>query len=203
MWFDWKNPPRNALHFYDGMTIVSSVACQKTQAHLWRLLLICFIPNRVHSPSKVHTFFDNYAGSQTFSVEQTKRLSWEAGEGKRLHIGSYSQEMPQGDDYKNSLKNNINKSDLISPPFGLPTGDNIGERSVGGIVNWSPESSCNQKKADTCIMYHCTLEGKPTSVISLDTDILIVMVQVFTSRLPDHDWFLQTKKNHFVNVSKM
>ena len=36
-----------------------------------------------------------------------------------------------------------------------------------------------------------------------DTDILTLMVNVFASRLPDLDWFLQTKKNQFVNVSKI
>ena len=36
-----------------------------------------------------------------------------------------------------------------------------------------------------------------------DTDIVILMVRVFPSGLPDHDWFLQTKKNKFVNVSKV
>ena len=29
------------------------------------------------------------------------------------------------------------------------------------------------------------------------------MVHVFASRLPDHDWFLQTKKKKLVNVSKI
>ena len=52
-------------------------------------------------------------------------------------------------------------------------------------------------------MYHCTLEDKPIVVISLDTEILTLMVRVFGSRLLDHDWFLQTKKNQFVNVSKI
>ena len=36
-----------------------------------------------------------------------------------------------------------------------------------------------------------------------DTDILTLMVNVFASRLPDLDWFLKTKKNQFVNVSKI
>ena len=49
-------------------------------------------------------------------------------------------------------------------------------------------------------MYRCTLEDKPTVVLASDTDILILMVHVFVSRLPDHDWFLQTKKSQFVNV---
>ena len=52
-------------------------------------------------------------------------------------------------------------------------------------------------------MCHCTLEDKPTAVIASDTGILLLMVHVFASHLPDHDWFLQTKKNQFVNVSKI
>ena len=40
-------------------------------------------------------------------------------------------------------------------------------------------------------------------VIALDTDILILMAHVFPSCLPDHDWFLQRKKNQYVNVSKI
>ena len=52
-------------------------------------------------------------------------------------------------------------------------------------------------------MHYCTLEDKPTVVIALDTDILILMVHVFASHLPDYDWCLQIKKNQFVNVSKI
>ena len=36
-----------------------------------------------------------------------------AGQEKRLHIGIDSQEIPHGDEYKDILKNNLNKSDLI------------------------------------------------------------------------------------------
>ena len=72
--------------------------------------------------------------------------------------------------------------------------------SLTGVQNLSP---CNHEEADTRIMYHCTLEDKPAVVIASDTDILVLMVHVFASRLPDHDWFLQTKKNQLVNVSKI
>ena len=36
-----------------------------------------------------------------------------ADEEKRLHIGNYSQKMPQCDDYKDFLKKNLNKADII------------------------------------------------------------------------------------------
>ena len=58
-----------------------------------------------------------------------------------------------------------------------------------GAQNSSP---CNHEEADTRIIYHCTLEDKPTMVIASDTDILILMVHLFASRLLDDDWFLQT-----------
>ena len=72
--------------------------------------------------------------------------------------------------------------------------------SLTRVQNLSP---CNHEEADTRIMYHCTLEDKPAVVIASDTDILVLMVHVFASRLPDHGWFLQTKKNQLVNVSKI
>ena len=40
-------------------------------------------------------------------------------------------------------------------------------------------------------------------VIASDTDILTLFVHIFGSRLPGLDWFLQTNKNQFVNVSKI
>ena len=52
-------------------------------------------------------------------------------------------------------------------------------------------------------MCNCALEDKPRMVFALDTNMLILMVHVFASRLSDHDWFLQTKKNQFVNISKI
>ena len=33
---------------------------------------------------------------------------------KRLHIGNDSQDMSQGDDYKDLLKRNLNKADIIN-----------------------------------------------------------------------------------------
>ena len=93
-----KTPPRNAVHIYDGMAIVRSVPSQKTWGDLWKVLLKCFTPEAEHLPAKVHIIFDNYMDDQIYSVKATKRA--DRGEGKRLHIGSDSQEIPQGDDYK-------------------------------------------------------------------------------------------------------
>ena len=74
------------------------------------------------------------------------------------------------------------------------------EISLTGVQNLS---LCNHEEADTRIVYHCTLEDKPKVVIALDNDILILMVLVFASRLPDHACFLQTKESQFVSVSKI
>ena len=136
-------------------------------------------------------------------------MSQAAGEGKRLHIGNDTQEMPQGEDYKYFLKNNLNKADLIRQfnkfvkrevprlqldyPLVITLEKEAWEISLTTAQNLSP---CNHEEADTCIMYHCTFEDKSTVVIASDTDILILMVRVFASRLPDHDCFLQTKKKH-------
>ena len=50
--------------------------------------------------------------------------------------------MPQGNDKQDFLKNDLNKVDrearATTPPLGLLTGENIGERSMGEIVNGSP-----------------------------------------------------------------
>ena len=40
-------------------------------------------------------------------------------------------------------------------------------------------------------------------VIALDSDMLVFMIHVCESRLLDHDWFLQAKKNQSVNVSRI
>ena len=48
------------------------------------------------------------------------------------------------------------------------------EISLTGVQNLSP---CNHEcNADTRIMYHCSLEDKPTVVIASDTNILIHIV---------------------------
>ena len=75
------------MQIFIGMALIRSVVSQKTCEDLLRLLLKCFTPNRVHSPSKVHIVFCNYTDKQTFSVKQTKRVSRTAGKGKQLHIG--------------------------------------------------------------------------------------------------------------------
>ena len=76
----------------------------------------------------------------------------------------------------------------------------VWEISLTGVQSLSPG---NHEEANTCIICYCTLKDKPTVVIALDTDILILMVHVFASRLPDHDFISQTNKKQFVNVSKI
>ena len=44
---------------------------------------------------------------------QNKRVSLAAGEGKQLHIGHDSQEIPKGDGCREFLKKNLNQADLI------------------------------------------------------------------------------------------
>ena len=61
----------------------------------------------------MHILFNNYKDNQTFSVKQTNRVGRVVGRGNRLHIGNDSQEMPQGGDYKDLLKSNLKKADLI------------------------------------------------------------------------------------------
>ena len=59
--------------------------------------------------------------------------------------------------------------------------------SLTGEQNLSP---CSPKEPDTRIMYHCTLQDKPTLVIVLDTDILTLsLISQFDTQ--------------FVNVSKI
>ena len=134
-------------------------------------------------------------------------VGFAAGEEKRLHIGNNSQEITQCDNYKDFLKSNLNKADLIRrqkefmkrevPRLHLDFLLVIAlEEEEWGISLTEVQSlsPCNHKEADNCIMYHSFLEDKPTVVITSDTDILILMVHVFASRLLDHDWLLQTKK---------
>ena len=188
------------------MAIVRSASSQKTLGDLWRLLLKCFTPNRVHRPSKTHIVFDNYTENQTFPVKQTKRVSRAAGERKRAHIGNDSQEMLQCDCYKDFLKSNLNKADLIRRfnefvqlqvsrlhlvyTLVITLEKEAWDITLTRVQNLSP---CNHEEVDTRIMYHCSLEDKPTVVVVSDNDILVLMVHVFASRLPNHDWFLQNK----------
>ena len=131
-------------------------------------------------------------------------------------IENNSQEMPQDNNYKGFLKNNLNKANLnrrlnkfvkreiprlhLDYSLMIALEKEAWEISLTGVQNLSP---CNHEEEDTRILYHCTLEGKQTVVNALDTDILILLVHVFASHLPDHGWFLQTKENQFVNVSKI
>ena len=75
-----------------------------------------------------------------YFVKQTKWASREAGEGKRLHIKQDSQEMPQGNFYKDFPKNNLNKADLIRQ-FNEFTKREVPclHLDYPDIVNWSLE----------------------------------------------------------------
>ena len=77
----------------------------------------------------------------------------------------------------------------LNYPLVIKLEKEVWEILLTGAQNSSP---CNHEEADTRIIYHCTLEDKPTVVIASDTNILILMVHLFASRLLDDDWFLQT-----------
>ena len=131
-------------------------------------------------------------------------MSRQADKGKRLHIRNKSQEKPQGNNFKDFFKNDLNKADLIRRfsgfmqrevphlhldfPLMIILEKEAQEKSLTGVQNLSP---CNRKESDNRNMYHCTLEDKLAVVIASDTDILILMVHVLASRIPDHDWFLR------------
>ena len=72
--------------------------------------------------------------------------------------------------------------------------------SFTGVQNLPP---CNHNKVDTHIMYHRTLEDKPTAVIASDTGILIIMVNVYASHLTDHDWFSTDQEKPVCECSKI
>ena len=124
--------------------------------------------------------------------------------------------MPQGNDYQDFLKKNLNKADLIRVLNEFVTREvprlhldyslvitlekKAWEVSLSGVQNLSPY---NHEEGDTLIMYHCTLEDKPTAVIASNTDILILTVHASASHLPDQDGFLQTNKNEFVKLSRI
>ena len=92
-------------------------------------------------------------------------MSRVASKGKRLHIGNDSQEMSQGDDYKDFLKNNLNKTDLIRQinelvkqevtrlhleyPLVITLEKEVWEISLNGVQNLGP---FNREEADNRIM---------------------------------------------------
>ena len=108
--------------------------------------------------------------------------------------------MPQEEDYKKFLKNNLNKADLIRqfnefvkvPHLHLDYSlvitleKEAWEISFTGVQNLSP---CNYEEADARILYHCTFEDKSTVVTASDTDILILMVHIFASRYQEKPVF--------------
>ena len=136
-----------------------------------------------------------------------------AAEEKRLHIGNDPQETPQGDDCRDFLKNSLNRADIIRRlnefvkrdiprlhldySLAITLEKEAWEIWLAGAQNLCP---CNNKEADTRIICHCTLKDKPIVVIGSGSDVLILLVHIFASPLPDQDWFLQTKKNQFVNI---
>ena len=69
------------------------------------------------------------------TVTQSKRLLGNAT-GRRLQI-FFKEQSKQS--WSHQTIQGIHETRGTTPTFGLPTGNNIGERSMQDIVNWSPE----------------------------------------------------------------
>ena len=84
---------------------------EKTWGDLWSVLLKRVTPKAEYQPLKVHVVFDNYTDDQVYSVKASKRT--DRGDGRWLHIGNDLQDMPQGNEYQDFLRNNLNKAELM------------------------------------------------------------------------------------------
>ena len=206
--------PVGAIYVYDGMAIVRGTPSEKTRGDLWSVLLKRVTPKAEYQPLKVHIVFDNDTDDQVYSVKASKRT--DRGDGRRLHIGNDLEDMPQGNEYQDFLRNSLNKAELIKHfneyimksevrsqlkwPLILTLETETWEISSTG-VNHLFDS--NHEVADSCLIHHCILDNRPVVVIATDSDILICMIYAFSLLLPDHDWFLQTSPEKLVNISKI
>ena len=132
------------------MAIVRSVASQKIWGDFLRLLLKYFTPNRVHilskrryvlfsiiiltiirfSLSNPSEWVELQARRNGCTLETTIRKCYRLLRFFKEHSKQYR---------SHQTIQRIPATRDTTPPLRLPTGDNIGERNVGDIVNWSPE----------------------------------------------------------------
>ena len=195
--------PVGAVYVYNGMAIVRDTPSEKTWGDLWSVLLKRVTPKAEYQPLKVHIVFDNYTDDQVYSVKASK---WtDRGDGRGLHIGNDLQDMPQGNEYQDFLRNSLNKAEFIKHfneyimksevcsqlkwPLILTLETETWEISSTG-VNHLFDS--NHEEADSRLIHHCILDNHSVVVIATDSDILICMIYAFSLLLPDHAWFHQT-----------
>ena len=203
--------PVGSVYVYDGMAIVRGTPSEKTWGDFRSVLLKRVTPKAEYQPLKVHIVFDNYTDDQVYSVKASKRT--DRGDGRRLHIGNDLQDMPQGNEYQDFLRNSLNKAELIKHfneymksevrsqlkwPLTLET--ETWEISSTG-VNHLFDS--NHEEVDSRLIHHCILDNRPVVVIATDSDILRCMIYAFSLLLPDNDWFLQASLEKLVNISKI
>ena len=122
--------------------------------------------------------------------------------------------MPGDKSYQDFLKNRENKADLLHHFTDYIKRDDVRKKLPLTVIftlrneTWEVSStvkrflhSCNHEEADLRIMLHCQMEDAPVIVIAKDTDILVILVYSFALTIPNNNWFLQTDKDQYVNIS--
>ncbi len=193
----------------DGMAAVRSLPHKET----WKEYAESFIgfctPSKDSHPAKVGIILNCYTRSHVKQLTQLRRGSL----GKSVYISSSLQSIPSGKAWQTFLHNPENKTELIHFLVEFMKENRNWLRSPT-IVTENEKSwlltttaviqldDCNHIEAGTRLIYVASTANSPVVIRATDTDVLILMVFVYTE-MRQHEWQMKIDRESYVNIGKI
>ena len=204
-----NEPADRAIWLVDGMAAVRSLPHKETWKEYAASFIMFCTPSRDSHPAKLGIIFDCYTRSHIKQLTQLRRGT----PGKRVYISSSQQSMPSGKAWQTFLHHPENKTELIHFLVKFMK-ENRNLLRIPTIVTENEKSwlltttaviqldDCNHIEADTRLIYVASTADSPVVIRATDTDVLILMVFVYTE-MRKHQWQMKIDKDSYVNIGKI
>ena len=202
-------PATGAFWIVDGMAVVRSILCKETWGEYATAFFSFCTPGRDSFPLRLGIVFDCYKESNIKQLTQLRR----GMPGRRVFITSPHQSMPKQNEWSSFLHNPENKTELIhflvsflkenqSRLVTIPTIITENEKSwLLTPTRITELEDCNHYEADTRLICVATQVDMPVIIRATDTDVLILMVHIYSWRNIDRPWQMKIDHESFVDIS--
>ena len=182
-----NEPAVRAMWLVDDMAAVRSLPRKETWKEYAESFIMFCTPSRDSHPAKLGIIFDCYTRSHVKQLTQLRRGT----PGKRVYISSSQQSMPSGKAWQAFLHHPENKTELIHFLVKFMK-ENRNLLRIPTIVTENEKSwlltttaviqldDCNHIEAATWLIYVASTANSPVVIRATDTDVLILMVFVYT-----------------------
>ena len=194
----------------NGIAVVRTILPKNTWDEYATAFFSFCTPSRDSSPLRLGIIFDCYKESNIKQLTQLRR----GMPRRRTFITSPQQNMPRQSEWKSFLHNPENQNELShflvtflkeirSLLVRIPTIITENEKSwLLTTTSITELEDCNRFEADTRLIYVATqVDDMPVIISATDTDVLVLMVHIYSWRDIFQPWQIKIDHQNFVNVA--